>query len=158
MRAFLTAINERAWQSVEYEWKHPTETNINVVTPKPQNKWTKEEIDSSSYNGKGINALFNILSQTEFSHVFTCEITKEIWNNLKVMHKGTSLVKVQKLQMLTSKFDSIRMEKYETFTEYYTYLQDIINTCMNLGEKISESKAIIKFWEIVKHLDKLKIE
>ena len=135
MRAFLIAIDERVWQAVEFGWKHPTEVVENVTGPKPRTKWTKDENELSSFNGKGINALFNALNQTEFSRVSACETAKEIWDTLQITHEGTSLVKVQKLQMLTSRFDAIRMEENETFTEYYTRLQDIVNTCANLGEK-----------------------
>ncbi len=53
IRAFLISIYEQVSQSVEFGWKHPTETIPNVVTTKPRNKWTKEEIKFSSYNGKG---------------------------------------------------------------------------------------------------------
>lgn len=46
--------------------------------------------------------------------------------------------------MLTNKFDSIRMEEHKTFTEYYTWLQDILNTHVDWGEKILEHKVIRK--------------
>nr|CAD1818578.1 unnamed protein product [Ananas comosus var. bracteatus] len=120
MRAFLIAIDKRVWQSIAFGWKHPTEKVDNVDAPEPRNKWSKEEIDLSSSNGRGMNALFNALFQTEFSRVSTCETAKEIWDTLEVTHEIISLVKLQKLQILTSKFNSICIKEYKAFTEYYT--------------------------------------
>ena len=116
MRAFLISVDEKVWQSVEFGWTHPTEVVDTITVPKPRNKWTKDENERSSHNWKGINALFNSLNQTEFSRVSACETAKEIWDTLKTTHEGTSLVKIQKLQMLTSRFDSIHMEENENFT------------------------------------------
>ena len=78
LKAFLISIDERVWQSIEIGWVNPTEILGDVPTIKPRSKWSKEEIENSSYNGKGVNALFNSLSQTEFSRVSACETAKEI--------------------------------------------------------------------------------
>ena len=51
-------------------------------------------------------------------------------------------MKVSKLHMLTSKFESIRMEEHETFGEFYARLMDILNSIFNLGESIFNSKVI----------------
>ena len=50
------------------------------------------------------------------------------------MHKGTKAVKINKLQQLTSKFESTRMSDDESFDEFYTKLNDIVNSAYNLGE------------------------
>ena len=50
------------------------------------------------------------------------------------MHEGTKAIKINKLQQLTSKFESIRMSDDESFDEFYTKLNDIVNSAYNLGE------------------------
>ena len=50
------------------------------------------------------------------------------------MHEGTKAVKINKLQQLISKFESIRMSDDEQFNEFYAKLNDIINSAYNLGE------------------------
>ena len=50
------------------------------------------------------------------------------------MHEGTKVVKINKLQQLTSKFESIRMSDDESFDEFYAKLNDIVNSAYNLGE------------------------
>ena len=49
-----------------------------------------------------------------------------------------------KLQQLTSSFEEIRMEKDETFDEFYAKLKDIVNSAFNLRESIAESKIVRK--------------
>ena len=44
-------------------------------------------------------------------------VTKEIWDILALTHEGTSTMKFSKLQMLTTKFKSIKMNEDETFFE-----------------------------------------
>ena len=40
------------------------------------------------------------------------------WNILQTVHEGTKAVKINKLQQLTSKFESIRMSDDESFDEF----------------------------------------
>ena len=44
-------------------------------------------------------------------------VTKEIWDILALTREGTSTMKFSKLQMLTTKFKSIKMNEDETFFE-----------------------------------------
>ena len=58
------------------------------------------------------------------------------------MHKGTKAVKINKLQQLTSKFESIRMSDDESFDEFYAKLNDIVNSAYNLGEIYDQPKIV----------------
>jgi hypothetical protein len=62
------------------------------------------------------------ISPREFKWISLCEITKEAWKILKVIHKGSKTVKNSKLQMLTCNFEEIKMEDNETFDEFYAQL------------------------------------
>ena len=59
-------------------------------------------------------------------------------------HEGTNVVKVSKLQMLTSRFETIRMEDHEKFGEFHAKLMDIMNSSFNLSEPIPNSKVVRK--------------
>ena len=50
------------------------------------------------------------------------------------MHEGTKVVKINKLQELTTRFESIRMSEDESFNKFYAKLNDIVNSTFNLGE------------------------
>ena len=60
------------------------------------------------------------------------------------MHEVTKAVKINKLQQLTSRFESIRMSKDESFDEYYAKLNDIVNSTFNLGEVYDQPKIVRK--------------
>ena len=49
-----------------------------------------------------------------------------------------------KLQRLTKSFEEIKMEKDESFDEFYAKLKDIVNSAFNLGEIIPEPKIMRK--------------
>ena len=62
-----------------------------------------------------MNAIFNTVSMEEFKRISNVEITHIAWNILQTVHEGTKAVKINKLQQLTSKFESIRMSNIESF-------------------------------------------
>lgn len=46
--------------------------------------------------------------------------------------------------MLTTQFEEIRMRDDETFDDFYTSLNDIVNSSFNRGGRIPESKIVRK--------------
>ena len=60
------------------------------------------------------------------------------------MHEGTKVVKINKLQQLTTRFESIRMSDDECFNEFYAKLNDIVNSAYNLGEIYDQPKIVRK--------------
>ena len=60
------------------------------------------------------------------------------------MHEGTKAVKINKLQQLTSNFESIRMTDDESFDEFYAKLNDIVNSAYNLGKIYDQPKIVRK--------------
>ena len=60
------------------------------------------------------------------------------------MHEGTKTVKINKLQQLTTRFESIRMFDDESFDEFYAKLNDIVNSACNLGEIYDQPKIVRK--------------
>ena len=56
-----------------------------------------------------MNAIFNAVSIKEFKRISNIEVAFTAWNILQTVHEGTKAVKINKLQQLTTKFESIRM-------------------------------------------------
>ena len=86
----------------------------------------------------------NAVSMEEFKRISKVEIAHTAWNILQTVHKGTKAVKINKLQQLTSKFESIRMSDDEFFNEFYAKLNDIVNSTYNLGEIYDQPKIVRK--------------
>ena len=91
-----------------------------------------------------MNVIFNTISIEEFKRISNVEVAHTTWNILQTVHKGTKAVKINKLQQLTSKFESIRMSDDESFDEFYAKLNDIVNSAYNLGEIYDQSKIVRK--------------
>ena len=69
------------------------------------------------------------------------------------MHEGTKIVKINKLQQLTTRFESIRMSDDECFNEFYAKLNDIVNSAYNLGEIYDQPKIVRKILRLLRTLD-----
>lgn len=63
-----------------------------------------------------------------FRIINTCLEAKESWKILKTTHEGTSKVRMSRLQLLTIKFENLRMKENETMSEFQIRLRDIANT------------------------------
>ena len=139
MKAFLKSIDERVWNSVEYGWKKLT-TFVS--------EWSTSQKEVAAFNSKAMNAIFNAISMEEFKGISNVEVTYTTWNILQTVQEGITVIKINKLQQLTTKFESIRMFDDEYFDEFYAKLNDIINVAYNLGEIYDQPKIfrkILKF-------------
>ena len=70
----------------------------------------------------------------EFERISNDEVAHNAWNILQTVYEGLKAVKINKLQQLTTRFESIRMSDDESFDEFYAKLNDIVNSAYNLGE------------------------
>ena len=91
-----------------------------------------------------MNAIFNAVSIKEFKKISNIKVAHTAWNILQTVHEGTKAVKINKLQQLTSKFESIRMFDDESFDELYAKLNDIVNSASNLSEIYDQPKIVKK--------------
>ena len=60
------------------------------------------------------------------------------------MNESTKVVKINKLQQLIIRFESIRMFDDECFDEFYAKLNDIVNSAYDLGEIYDQPKIVRK--------------
>jgi len=91
-----------------------------------------------------LNAIFNGVDKNIFRLVNNCEVAKDAWNILKTTHEGTSRVKMSRLQLLTTKFENLRMKEDENIHEFHMNILEIANASGALGEKMSDEKLVRK--------------
>ena len=91
-----------------------------------------------------MNAIFNAVYMKKFKRISNVEVAHTAWNILQTVHKGTKTVKIDKLQQLTTRFESIRMSDDECFDEFYAKLNYIVNSAYNLGEIYDQPKLVRK--------------
>ena len=73
MKAFLKSIDERVWNSVEYEREKPTT---------PVSEWKTSQKEVVTFNRKAMNAIFNAISMEEFKKLSNVEVAHTTWNIL----------------------------------------------------------------------------
>ena len=91
-----------------------------------------------------MNAIFNGVDKNIFRLVNNCEVAKDAWNILKTTHEGTSRVKMSRLQLLTTKFENLRMKEDENIHEFHMSILEIANASGALREKMTNEKLVRK--------------
>ncbi|MCI55401.1 gag-pol polyprotein, partial [Trifolium medium] len=89
-------------------WTHPLITDADgnpTAEKKPEESWTKEEDEASTWNHKALNALFNGVDKNMFRLIKRCDVAKDAWDILQTFNEGTKKVKMSKLQILTTQFE-----------------------------------------------------
>ena len=131
----MLSLEEKVWQAVKIGWTKPKEAPADCDEAK---------IKAANFNSRALNALFNAVTNEEFKKISPTETAQEAWTILQTTYEGTKAVKDSKLQRLTTSFEEIKMEKDESFDEFYAKLKDILNSAFNLVETIPEPKIVRK--------------
>ncbi|XP_030934609.1 uncharacterized protein LOC115960053 [Quercus lobata] len=123
MRAFLCAIDELVWDFVENGYVKPTTTKF---------EWDKVALALANANSKAIYAIFCGVSTDEFHKISHVRTAKEAWMILETTYEGTKKVKDTKLQMLTTRFEELKMGDDESFDSFYGKLNEISSKSLAL--------------------------
>ncbi|XP_073051200.1 uncharacterized protein [Primulina eburnea] len=145
MRVYIKSIEERAWQRVLDGWSPPKIVDGDGDSrSKPESSWSNDEVITSNFNSKALNAIFTSVDINMFSLITNCISAKEAWDILQKHCEGSESVRRTKLRMLTSKFESLRMEENETIMEYDRRLREIANEASSLGDSMSNERLVSK--------------
>ena len=131
----LCAIDEMVWDFVENCWERSTTA---------KSEWDKAALALANANSKAINTIFCGVSIDEFHKISHVKTTKEVWTILETTYEGTKKVKDTKLQMLTTRFEEVKMSDDESFNSFCGRLNEIVIAKLNLGEKIEDAKVVRK--------------
>ena len=91
-----------------------------------------------------MNAIFCGVSPDEFHGISHITIAKESWEILETTYEVTKKVKDTKLQMLTTRFEELKMSEDESFDSFYSKLNEVVIGKFNLGEKTEDLKVVRK--------------
>ena len=104
----------------------------------------KVALAAANANSKALNAIFCGVSLDEFHRISYVTIAKEVWEILETTYEGTKKVKDTKLQMLTTRFEELKMSEDESFDSFFGKLNEVVIGKFNLGEKTEDSKVVRK--------------
>ena len=89
------------------------------------------------------------MSPNEFHRISHITVAKEVWEILETTNEGTKKVKDTQLQMLTTRFEELKMSEDESFDSFYSKLNEVVVSKFNLGEKMEDSKIVRKIlWSL----------
>ncbi|GAU37844.1 hypothetical protein TSUD_57040 [Trifolium subterraneum] len=145
MIAFLKSVDSRSWKAVLKGWEHPKVKDANGADTdelKPEEDWTAAEDSLALGNSKALNALFNGVDKNMFRLIKRCTVAKDAWEILKTTQEGIAKVKISRLQILTRKFENLRMKEDESVHDFYMNVMDFANSFDDLGEKLSDEKVV----------------
>ena len=112
------------------------------------------------------------MSLDEFHRISHIIVAQEAWQILETTYEGTKKVKDTKLQMLTTRFEELRMSEDEFFDSFYSKLNEVVIGKFNLGEKTKDLTVVRKILrslpesfctkvtaiEEIKDLDEIKVQ
>jgi len=136
MTSFLKYIDNKTSKVVLKVWDHPcVKVNDTNNTPElnPEEELSKDEDDLASGNNK---ALFNGVDKNMFRLINNCIVAKDAWNIFRTTHEGTSKVKMSKLQLITTNFESLKMKDDESIQDFHMNIMELANAFDALGEKM----------------------
>ena len=135
MKAFLCSIDETVRDAVDVRWTR---------SEAAKSTWDKAAFATANANSKVLNAIFCGVSPNEFYKISHITIAKEAWQILEIKYEGTKNVKDTKLQMLTTRFEELKMSEDKSFDSFYSKLNEMVIGKFNLGEKTEDSKIVRK--------------
>jgi len=94
---------------------------------KLEEEWSATKDEHALANSKALNALFNGVDKNMFRLIKKCNVAKDAWEILRTAHEGTSKVKSSRIQLLTTKFEILKMKEDETIQDYYMNVLYIAN-------------------------------
>ena len=100
MRAFLCSIDDSVQDAIKIGW---TRSEVAKST------WDKAAFVAANVNSKALNAIFCGVSPDEFYRISHVTIAKEAWQILETTYEGTKKEKDTKLQILTIRFEELKM-------------------------------------------------
>ncbi|TYJ98791.1 gag-pol polyprotein [Cucumis melo var. makuwa] len=146
---FIKTLDGKAWRALVAGYDPPMITVNGVSITKPEVDWTNVEEQATVGNARALNAIFNGIDLNVFKLINSCSTAKEAWKTLKVAYEGTSKVKISRLQLIKSKFETLRMTKDESMSDYNKRVLEIVNESLLLEEKIPDSKIV---WKVLRSL------
>ena len=108
MRAFIQAMDVRAWRSILTGWAPPMVTDSEgKKVLKPEINWSIEDDRLPNYNNKALHTIFNVCDADHIKLISSCETTKEAWDILQTTFEGSADVKRNKLLFLSTCFENL---------------------------------------------------
>ncbi|GAA0167549.1 hypothetical protein LIER_40401 [Lithospermum erythrorhizon] len=102
------------------------------------------KVKMTAFLSKALNVIFCAVDVEVFKLISSCTVAKEAWEILEIAYEETQKVRMSRLQQLTTRWETLRMEEDETIATYNSKIKDIANESFALGERRSNEKLVRK--------------
>ena len=119
MKALLSS--QDAWEVVEKGFEEPIGTTGYTAV---QNKALME---TRSKDKAALYMLFWDVYESGFEKIVRATTSKEAWDTLEKVFKGTDRVNLVRLQTLRGELESMKMKESENVSDYITRVQIVVN-------------------------------
>ena len=126
-----------------------------TVAKKPE-EFDSEDFKKMEKNAKAKKLLYFGLGSDEYTWISKSECAKQIWNALRMAHKGTNQVKQSKIELLMRKYELFEMSGKETIMDMYTRFTQITNEPKSLGKSFTTKELVRKILRFLPQLWKRK--
>ena len=123
---------------VEEGFEEPKDTTGSTAA---QNKALKEV---RSKDKAALYMLFRAVDASGFEKIASETTSKEAWDILGKVFKGTDQVKQVRLQIVRDELESLRMKELESVSDYITHVQTVVNQLNRKGEMLAEMQVVEK--------------
>lgn len=104
----------------------------------------KEVDDAKLKDLKAKNYLFQSIDKAILKTIAQKNTAKQLWDSMKVKHRGTERVKRAQLQRLRKSFETLEMKIGEKVEEYFGRVMEVSNDMRNCGEDLKEVAIVEK--------------
>ena len=88
--------------------------------------------------------LLRAVDESGFEKIARATISKEAWDTLENVFKGTDRVKQVRLQTLCGELESMKMKESENVSDHITRVQTMTNQLNRNGEMLHENRVVEK--------------
>ena len=93
--------------------------------------------------------MFQAVDESGFEKIVKATTSKEAWDALEKVIKGTDRVKQVRLQTLRGELESMKMKESKNVSEYITCVQTVINQLNRNGEMLPKTRVVEKILRLL---------
>jgi len=114
MSVHIQSVDMDVWDAVANDRFQPQVVADGVARDKPKADWSDDDKNKVQCDLKARNILISSLGVNEYHFVSHCMTSKDMWDALETLHKGTDDVKQSKINTFVQQYELFRMEDGET--------------------------------------------
>ncbi|XP_052197284.1 uncharacterized protein LOC127804461 [Diospyros lotus] len=145
MKVFLGSLD--IWEIVEDGYDEPKNVTDEAALTAGAKKELKEQRKKDK---KALYTIYQGVDESMFELISSATTSKEAWELLQKAFGGVEKVKKIRLQTLRAQFETLRQEKLESISDYFSRVISIVHQLRRNGEKIDDARVMEK---ILRSLD-----